>query len=332
MSINCNIGNPLSSCSLPVGYCFNELEIEKVIGKGGFGIVYRAWDHQQKCAVAIKEYMPFSLVTRSQDLELKLRRQNFQKRYQIGLTNFVHEAHLMTKFKHKCLPVFLRFWQKNQTAYIVTPFYNGVTLKVLLATQPNSINQRWLCRILLPLLDAINTLHQAGYLHCDICLDNILIQENGDPILLDLGSARKMTERLSDESEVSIRPGFTPIEQYTANDEGQQGPWSDIYAIGALLHTLIIGSPPPVSIVRNLEDNYQPLVKRNLAGYSHSFLQLIDQALSVEPSERPRNTSDLAAMIKSSVSESSQFLSLSKPIKLSDVLRTDTPSISSNIE
>ncbi|MBI6550357.1 serine/threonine protein kinase [Xenorhabdus lircayensis] len=293
--------NHCLSYALPIGYCFNEFEIEKVIGKGGFGIVYRAWDHRLKRTIAIKEYMPSSLVTRSQNLELKLHRGNLQKRFQTGLTSFMREAHFMSCFNHPCLPLFLRFWQKNHTAYIATPFYNGITLKTLQATQPEIINQCWISKILYPLLDAINTLHKTGYLHCDICLDNILIQEDGAPVLLDLGSTRKITEQLSDEFEITIRPGFTPVEQYTANEERQQGPWTDIYAIGATLHTLIIGTPPPVSIVRNIEDNYQPLVKRSPAGYAFPFLHAIDRTLSIRPSERPMTTSELVTSIELSV-------------------------------
>ncbi|MCC8365792.1 serine/threonine protein kinase [Xenorhabdus sp. PB61.4] len=287
--------------ALPIGYCFNELEIEKVVGKGGFGIVYRAWDHSKQCAVAIKEYLPSMIVVRRNDLKLKLRHPNLQERFRIGLHSFMREAHIMTCFNHPCLPRFIRFWQQNSTAYIATPFYHGITLKVLQVKYAKIVTQNWLCHILSPLLDAINTLHQAGYLHCDISLDNILLQNDRLPVLLDLGSARKIAERLSDEEEITVRPGFTPCEQYTANEEGQQGPWSDIYALGAVLHTLIVGRPPPVSIVRNIEDRYQPLTERCLTGYSLSFLHAIDCMLAIKIAERPSSISKLIPMIKSPI-------------------------------
>ncbi|MDE9557386.1 serine/threonine protein kinase [Xenorhabdus bovienii] len=297
--------NNLFSCyTLPIGYCFDEFEIEKVIGNGGFGIVYRAWDHRLKRSIAIKEYMPASLAVRAENLQLTLRRKELKKKFQHGLNDFIREAHFMSCFNHPCLPLLLRFWQKNATAYIATPFYNGLTLKAVLATQPKTINEYWLRNILPPLFDAINTLHQAGYLHCDIALDNILIQENGAPILLDLGSVRKMTKRLSNDSEVTIRPGFTPIEQYLVDEKAQQGPWTDIYALGATLYTLITGSPPPVSLVRNIEDHYQPLIKRQPAGYSAPFLHAIDRALTIQPLERPISIAQLATLTKIPVATS----------------------------
>ncbi|MDX7990431.1 hypothetical protein FE393_03495 [Xenorhabdus sp. psl] len=307
--------------ALPIGYCFNEFEIEKIINKDELGIVYRAWDHRLNCMIAIKEYIPSFLVKREQDLELKLRKGSFQKRYQTGLTRFIQEAHVMSYFHHPCLPFFLRLWQNNHTAYIATPFYDGMTLKTLQAVQPKMINQRWICNILYPLLDAINILHQAGYLHCDISPDTILIQEDGVPILFDFSSTRKITDRLSDEFEVTIRPGFTPIEHYTNNEEeDQQGAWTDIYALGATLYTLITGSPPPVSIVRNIEDNYQSLVKLRPEGYSFSFLHAIDCTLALQPSERPMSISELITLMESSTGESSPSLTLSGSGALSDIL------------
>ncbi|AOM40274.1 serine/threonine protein kinase [Xenorhabdus hominickii] len=309
--------------SLPIGYCFNEFEIEKIIGSGGFGIVYRAWDHRLKRTIAIKEYMPSSLVTRNQNWELTLSRESFKKRFQIGLNSFLREAHLMTCFDHPCLPHFLRLWQKNHTVYIATEFYNGITLKALQTTQPEMISQRWLCNILPPLLDAINTLHKAGYLHCDISLGNILIQEDGVPVLLDLGSTRKITERLADEIEVTIRPGFTPVEQYSANEKGQQGAWTDIYALGATLYTLIVGTPPPVSIVRNIEDNYQPLSQLRPAGYSSVFLSAIDYMLAIQPSRRLITIAELETLTKSLMITSSLASAVSG--SLSNILTTCIP-------
>jgi serine/threonine protein kinase len=118
------------------------------------------------------------------------------------------------------------------------------------------------------LFGAIKTIHDEGYLHRDISLDNIQIQDNGLPVLLDFGSARRTIGNLSDETETMLRPGFAPIEQYTDDNESEQGPWTDIYALGAVLRTLIVGSPPPVSVVRSIQDTCKPLVEIMPQGYS----------------------------------------------------------------
>lgn len=283
--------------ALPLGYRFNEFEIKEVIGGGGFGIVYRAWDHQLERDIAIKEFMPASLAVRSDDLNLVLRSERFSKTFHAGLNSFIQEARLLARFNHPNLLHVLRFWVQNDTAYMGTVFYSGTTLSSFRERHPQSVNEAWIRRLLPPLLGAIKTIHEAGYLHRDISLDNIQIQSSGEPILLDFGSARKTIGNLSDESETMLRPGYAPIEQYSDNDESEQGAWTDIYALGAVLHTLITGAPPPVSVVRSIEDNYQPLVQRRLAGYSASLLSAVDRALALKPEDRPQSIDDFAALM-----------------------------------
>ncbi|WP_337009280.1 serine/threonine protein kinase [Pantoea sp. AS142] len=289
--------------ALPDGYRFNEFEIKEVIGGGGFGIVYRAWDHQLERTIAIKEYMPVSLAVRAADLTLELRGERFQKLFNAGLNSFIQEARLLARFNHPGLLHVLRFWEQNGTAYMGTLFYSGMTLKEWQVTSPESISEAWIRRLLPPLLGAISTIHQAGYLHRDISLDNIQLQENQLPVLLDFGSARKEIGNLSDETEIMLKPGFAPIEQYSEEGEVEQGPWTDIYALGAVLHSLITGNPPPVSVVRCIEDNYQPLVERQPEGYSLPLLHAIDCALAMKPGDRPQTIDAFAALIDLPVSD-----------------------------
>lgn len=289
--------------ALPDGYRFNEFEIKEVIGGGGFGIVYRAWDHQLERTIAIKEYMPVSLAVRAADLTLELRGERFQKLFNAGLNSFIQEARLLARFNHPGLLHVLRFWEQNGTAYMGTLYYSGMTLKEWQLTSPEPISEAWIRRLLPPLLGAISTIHQAGYLHRDISLDNIQIQENQLPVLLDFGSARKEIGNLSDETEIMLKPGFAPIEQYSEEGEVEQGPWTDIYALGAVLHSLITGNPPPVSVVRCIEDNYQPLVERQPEGYSLPLLHAIDCALAMKPGDRPQTIDAFAALIDLPVSD-----------------------------
>lgn len=210
--------------ALPAGSRFNEFEIKEVIGGGGFGIVYRAWDHQLERTIAIKEYMPVSLAVRAEDMSLELRGERYQKLFNAGLTSFIQEARLLARFNHPGLLHVLRFWEQNGTAYMGTLYYSGMTLKEWQLTSPDAVNEAWIRRLLPPLFGAISTIHQAGYLHRDISLDNIQIQENQLPVLLDFGSARKEIGNLSDETEIMLKPGFAPIEQYSEEGENEQGP------------------------------------------------------------------------------------------------------------
>ena len=312
--------------ALPIGYRFNEFEIKEVIGGGGFGLVYRAWDHQLERTIAIKEFMPVSLATRSDNLHLVLRSERFAKAFSAGLTSFIQEARLLARFNHPNLLHVLRFWVQNDTAYMGTLFYNGTTLSQLQAQELGLIDESWIRQMLPMLFGAIRTIHQAGYLHRDISPENIQITEDGLPILLDFGSARRTIGSLEDETETMLRPGYAPIEQYTddMDSESEQGPWTDIYALGAVLHTLIVGSPPPVSVVRSIQDSYQPLSERKPAGYSAQLLSAVDKALSLAMDQRPQSIDEFASLIEMPVSTNNDVLPVKQPGTMLAVIEEDT--------
>ena len=312
--------------ALPIGYRFNEFEIKEVIGGGGFGLVYRAWDHQLERTIAIKEFMPVSLATRSDNLHLVLRSERFAKAFSAGLTSFIQEARLLARFNHPNLLHVLRFWVQNDTAYMGTLFYNGTTLSQLQAQEPGLIDESWIRQMLPMLFGAIRTIHQAGYLHRDISPENIQITEEGLPILLDFGSARRTIGNLEDETETMLRPGYAPIEQYTddMDAESEQGPWTDIYALGAVLHTLIVGTPPPVSVVRSIQDSYQPLSERKPAGYSAQLLSAVDKALSLAMDQRPQSIDEFASLIEMPVSTNNDVLPVKQPGTMLAVIEEDT--------
>ncbi len=299
--------------ALPAGHRFNEFEIKDVIGGGGFGIVYRAWDHLLERTIAIKEYMPASLVMRNEDLTLSLRSDRHQKLFTAGLNSFIQEARLLARFNHPGLLHVLRFWEENGTAYMGTLYYSGMTLKAWQHCYPDAINEAWIRQLLPPLFGAINAIHHAGYLHRDIALDNIQIQDNQLPVLLDFGSARKEIGNLSDETEIMLKPGFAPIEQYSEESDREQGLWTDIYALGAVLHTLIIGHPPAVSVVRCIEDHYQLLAELAPAGYSRPLLAAVDRALALKPEERPQSIEEFALLFDVPVSDVQELITVITP-------------------
>ncbi|WP_038796413.1 serine/threonine protein kinase, partial [Burkholderia mallei] len=279
---------------LPLGHRLGELQLDEVLGVGGFGIVYRAFDRTLRRAVAIKEYMPSMLATRGGDYTVSLRSVRFAQAFDAGRSAFLNEARLLAQFDHPGLVKVLHFWESHGTAYMVMPFYEGRTLKQLLDGGAQ-IGETQLRHIVAALLD---TLHRAQCFHRDIALDNILIRPDGNPILLDFGAARKRIGDLVDDSAMMIKPGYAPIEQYTDDPAFSQGPWTDLYALGAVMHAMVTGELPPAAVVRSIQDTYRPLAARELTArepYSPAFLAAIDHALQLKIADRPESVAEFAA-------------------------------------
>ncbi|WP_396330594.1 serine/threonine protein kinase [Burkholderia anthina] len=282
---------------LPLGHRLGELQLDEVLGIGGFGIVYRAFDRTLRRAVAIKEYMPSMLATRGGDYTVSLRSERFAQAFDAGRGAFLNEARLLAQFDHPGLVKVLHFWESHGTAYMVMPFYEGRTLKQLLDGGMR-MSETQLRNIVGALLGALDTLHRAQCFHRDVALDNVLIRPNGSAILLDFGAARKRIGDLVDDGAMMIKPGYAPIEQYTDDPAFSQGPWTDLYALGAVMHAMITGELPPAAVVRSIKDTYRPLASRELpAGevYSPAFLAAIDHALQLRIPDRPESVAAFAA-------------------------------------
>ncbi|ATQ76389.1 protein kinase [Massilia violaceinigra] len=284
-----------STSPLPNGHRMEEFEITGVLGVGGFGIVYRAFDHALARVVAIKEYMPAMLAVRQGDLSIALRSERFAATFKSGQAGFINEARLLAKFDHPGLIKVLRFWEGHGTAYMATPCYEGLTLKQRLAGG-RALSEAEIMRMLAALLGALETLHRAQCFHRDIALDNILMQPDGTPVLLDFGSARKLIGDLVDDSSIMLKPGYSPIEQYTDDPAFRQGPWTDIYALGAVIHILVSGQLPPAAVVRSISDNYQPL-EGSTQRYSATLLRAADAALRQRIEDRPQSVGAFAALL-----------------------------------
>ncbi|WP_175754546.1 serine/threonine protein kinase [Burkholderia ambifaria] len=282
---------------LPLGHRLGELQLDEVLGIGGFGIVYRAFDRTLRRAVAIKEYMPSMLATRGGDYTVSLRSERFAQAFDAGRGAFLNEARLLAQFDHPGLVKVLHFWESHGTAYMVMPFYEGRTLKQLLDGGVR-MSETQLRNIVGALLGALDTLHRAQCFHRDVALDNVLIRPNGSAILLDFGAARKRIGDLVDDGAMMIKPGYAPIEQYTDDPAFSQGPWTDLYALGAVMHAMITGELPPAAVVRSIKDTYRPLASRELpAGevYSPAFLAAVDHALQLRIPDRPESVAAFAA-------------------------------------
>lgn len=285
-----DLGNDdyFSENCLAVGTRLAEFEITGVIGEGGFGIVYMTFDHSLRRPVAVKEYMPASIALRGTDHAVVVRARRHQPTFDTGLKSFINEARLLAQFDHPALIKVHRFWEQNGTAYMAMRYYEGSTLKEIIQRDPAEVNEAWLRPMLESILQALDTLYAENILHRDISPDNILIQENGDAVLLDFGSARQVISDLSQSLTVILKPGYAPIEQYADDNTMTQGPWTDIYALSAVMYLAITKQPPPTSVARMVTETLVPLAIETRAGFSESFLAAIDQGLQIRPEQRPQ--------------------------------------------
>ena len=305
-SLNCNSTmNAVSTSTaaveiqypLPAGTRLQEFVIERALGVGGFGIVYQAHDTLLSRTVAIKEYMPTSMATRNESLTVTLRSSSFADDFETGKATFIDEARMLARFKHPALIEVFRFWEQNGTAYMATPFYNGHTLKELLRLKPGVPHEAELKLILMPVLDALEHMHGEQVYHRDISPENIMVTDDGTPILLDLGAARRIEEHNAQAFTVLVKPGYAPIEQYAGDTANLQGAWTDLYGWAASAYFALAGKPPPPAASRVMNDSIIKLVNLKPAGYSHDFLAAIDAALAVRPDDRPQSVAELKMLL-----------------------------------
>ena len=283
--------------ALPPGTRLAEFEILALLGVGGFGMVYKAFDHSLHRAVAIKEYMPSALAGRSQGQSLWVRSSSDQHTFQAGLASFVGEARLLAQFDHPSLVKVFRFWEANNTAYMVMPLYSGMTFKQARAQMRTPPPEIWLRKVLWSVLSALRVLHEGKTLHRDISPDNIFLQDNGPPVLLDLGAARHAINDQDRKHTAVLKVNYAPIEQYSDGDEDlRQGPWSDLYSLAAVVHGCLCNDTPLPATLRSIRDRMVSFsrvartVKRQFGvEYSAAFVAAIAQSLSLKPEDRPQS-------------------------------------------
>jgi serine/threonine protein kinase len=280
------------SAALPIGTRLAEFEIQDKIGEGGFSTVYRAWDHVLRRQVALKEYFPSSIATRSGHTQVGARSQRHRDTFAAGLDGFIKEAQTLASFDHPSLVKVLRFFPANGTAYMVMPLYDGITLRDAVRAMPGPPDEAWLLARLDPLTQALQSIHAQGWYHRDIAPDNIMLIEGGNrPLLLDFGAARRVIGDMTQALTVILKPGYAPVEQYAEVPGMKQGAWTDVYALAATVHWVITGHKPPAAVGRMVNDTLAPLTEVAAGRYSPRFLAALDAALQVRPTER---TPDMA--------------------------------------
>jgi len=279
--------------SLQPGYKLHWYQIIKILGQGGFGITYLAHDTNLDQQVAIKEYLPTDLAVREDNVSVHPVSEDHSESYQWGLERFISEARTLAKFKHHNIVRVLSVFTENNTAYMVMEYEHGEPMDALLKNR-TTIEEEKLKSILMPMLDGLEAVHKAGFIHRDIKPPNIYIRTDGSPVLLDFGSARQSLGVQTHTLTTMVSPGYAPFEQYTSKSD-KQGPWTDIYGLGATLYRAVTGIGPTDAMDRSeallhtSKDVYIPASKIAHDNYSGVFLAAIDHALMFKTDGRPQS-------------------------------------------
>lgn len=321
-----NMGSPaappparprVDAAALPPGHRVFEYRIDKMLGGGGFGLTYLAHDVNLELPVALKEYYPGDLATRSADSSVHVRAAEGASQFTWGLERFLDEARALASFRHPNIVRVLRYFKENGTAYIVMEYETGDPLKRWLVRQ-SSLDQQGLLNIVYPLMDGLEAVHKLNFLHRDIKPDNIYIRADGSPVLLDFGAARRVT---ADRDMTNIiSPGFAPFEQY--HSQGNQGPWTDIYSLGAVMYWMVTGHKPLESASRIKQDKMPSAVDAGHAFFSVSLLKAIDWAVMPDEGKRPQSVAEFRAALVGLEDSKTKTLTQPNPLRFRDQAQT----------
>ena len=286
--------------ALANGSVLDSFQIDKVLGVGGFGVTYAANDTSLQRRVAIKEYFPSGLALRATDgATLTARTSDHNHDYNYGLQRFLDEARTLARFRHPNIVHVFRYLEANGTAYLVMEFEEGEPLESYLSRTkrlPEELILRWV----IPILHGLVSVHEQSYLHRDIKPGNIFLRFSGDPLLLDFGSARLALEQQREAMTVVLTPGYAPIEQYASD---KQGPWTDLYAIGATMYRMMYGKSPPEATRRlsELHNGHPDPAERGYTAasrkYSQAFVAAVKWMMQPRASDRPQTAPEVLAVL-----------------------------------
>jgi serine/threonine protein kinase len=293
------------SNTLPIGSSLHWYEVQDILGRGGYGITYLAFDKNLHRKVAIKEYLPSDFARRVNDYTVHPLTDGDEELYTWGLERFLSEARTLAKFNHKAIIKVNSVFEQNNTAYMVMEYEEGDDLAVVYEKH-KPFTQDQLLQLFLPIVEGLAMVHDAGFIHRDIKPNNIYVRHDGSPVLLDFGSARQTLKNQTNALTTLVTTGYAPFEQYNQSDD-EQGVWTDIYALGCTLYYCITGDKPvdalkrSASLIKHGRDVYEPISNVNIPGFSQNFLRAIDHALMFHPERRPHSARYWANMLTGKV-------------------------------
>ncbi len=286
--------------------------IVRVLGEGGFGITYEGWDEVFQLRVAVKEYFPKFLVTRhrreSDDVTIPVgeSREQFEK----GKAAFLTEARTLARFqKDPNIISVSNFFEENQTAYIVMEFLEGKDLRDVLE-EKGTFSFEEAFRLLGPVMNSLQNLHENGLIHRDISPSNIRILPDGRAKLMDFGASRSISFQPNTSTSIQLKPGYSPEEQYRSR--GEQGPWTDVYALSATMYHMLAGFPPDDALQRVLLDEIRKPSELG-ADIPPEAESVLMKGLAVQSRDRYRTVREMADAFEACLCGEKPVIETSKP-------------------
>lgn len=279
------------------------------IGEGGFGITYIGMDLNLEMRVAIKEYYPNGCATRnrSESNTVISYSSSMHDIFEEGREKFINEARLLAKCNNLPEIVSVKdFFKENHTAYIVMEYIDGITLKSYLKQNGGKLSAQKTLQMMQPVIHSLAKVHDMNLIHRDISPDNIMLCKDGSIKILDFGGARDYIFSTGKSMSIMLKPGYTPEEQYRTH--GNQGPWTDVYALCATMYRCITGTIPPESLERAYHENLQP-VRELASDCPPAVAYAIEKGMSIHTEDRFQSMQELY----SALYESENFTEIPKP-------------------
>lgn len=292
--------------------------IVRKLAAGGFGVVYLALDGQGQ-QVAIKEYLPSSLVTREVGEQAPQVPSDMQSLYRLGLKSFFEEGRSLAQIAHPSVVRVIDFFPENDTVYMVMNYLEGASLQDFILTarqlkKPKVFRESTIRSLTEEILRGLRIVHQHRMLHLDIKPANILITDDNRAVLIDFGAAREVLTKEGNFTRPMYTPGFAAPEMYQR--DGLMGPWTDLYAMGACIYSCMHGFPPSEASLRVADDRVAITMARLRGTYSDNLIEVVSWCMALDPLARPQSVFDLQKVLSREGERRYTRLSMREKIRL----------------
>ncbi len=297
-----------NNAPLPDGLDIAGYRIVKKIASGGFSIVYLAYDEDGN-AVAIKEYLPSSLALRQPGELVPVIAPENLPTFRIGLKCFFEEGRALARISHPNVVSVVNFFRANETVYMVMAYESGRSLQdhILRRREKGEkplVSERFIRKMFSQVMNGLREVHTNKLLHLDLKPANIYLRVDGTPILLDFGAARQTLREDAPKLYPMYTPGFAPPELYSKN--GNLGPWTDVYSLGASMFACMVGAPPQPADQRKINDRMDGHFRKLEGLYSAELIKVVRWSLMVDPMERPQSVFALQKALKNEIPEKNE--------------------------